>query len=291
MWSQCIAYLSVFSVSALLYQFSACLSALQTLQLHTCRLCSTRAASFSASSAVRRTHAQPRYGMSSYTHCCLQVNVNKVWIAFSSIILGFSFMFGTRCQTRGRLAHAAPSCACVWTEISACSISNMYQVCAAKSTGLQLQRGGMLQFTFWPAQAVVFLFVVHPFDVGDALMVGHSTTGNNQLVWVCPLSLSLSDFSACLGDKVVQQRLCTCRGATTCRNAKHGCRPAYSSILGHSHCLSLAGTQVEEIALVNCVVRRWDGARIWWPNALLDQCAHPAEASSSSFSCLLSHSC
>ena len=28
--------------------------------------------------------------------------------------------------------------------------------------------------------------------------------------------------------------------------------------------------QVEEIALVNCVVRRWDGARIWWPNVLLD---------------------
>ena len=51
---------------------------------------------------------------------------------------------------------------------------------------------------------------VHPFDVGDALLLGHSTTGNSQLVWV------------------------------------------------------------EEIALVNCVVRRWDGARIWWPNVLLD---------------------
>ena len=32
--------------------------------------------------------------------------------------------------------------------------------------------------------------------------------------------------------------------------------------------------QVEEIALVSCVVRRWDGARIWWPNTLLDTCAH-----------------
>ena len=51
---------------------------------------------------------------------------------------------------------------------------------------------------------------MHPFDVGDALLLGHSTTGNSQLVWV------------------------------------------------------------EEIALVNCVVRRWDGARIWWPNVLLD---------------------
>ena len=29
-------------------------------------------------------------------------------------------------------------------------------------------------------------------------------------------------------------------------------------------------SQVEEIALVNCIVRRWDGARIWWPNTLLD---------------------
>ena len=46
--------------------------------------------------------------------------------------------------------------------------------------------------------------------MGDALLLGHSTTGNAQLVWV------------------------------------------------------------EEIALVNCVVRRWDGARIWWPNVLLD---------------------
>lgn len=36
--------------------------------------------------------------------------------------------------------------------------------------------------------AVIFLFVVHPFDVGDALMIGSSMTGSalNQLVWVCP---------------------------------------------------------------------------------------------------------
>ena len=27
---------------------------------------------------------------------------------------------------------------------------------------------------------------------------------------------------------------------------------------------------MEEIALVTCVLRRWDGARLWWPNNLLD---------------------
>ena len=44
-------------------------------------------------------------------------------------------------------------------------------------------------------QAVVFLFVVHPFDVGDALMLGHATTGNNQLVWVRRLPLAVSHGS------------------------------------------------------------------------------------------------
>lgn len=89
------------------------------------------------------------------------VDVNKVWITFSSIILAFSFVFSK-------------------------SIGDMYA-------------------------AVIFLFVVHPFDVGDALMIGSSMTGSalNQLVWV------------------------------------------------------------EEIALVTCVLRRWDGARLWWPNNLL----------------------
>ena len=65
-----------------------------------------------------------------------QVDVNKVWITFSSIILAFSFVFSN-------------------------SIRDMYA-------------------------AVIFLFVVHPFDVGDALMIGAPITGSglNQLVWV-----------------------------------------------------------------------------------------------------------
>lgn len=50
-----------------------------------------------------------------------QVNVNKVWLTISSIILAFAFVFGN-------------------------SIRNVFE-------------------------SVVFLFVVHPFDVGDALMV------------------------------------------------------------------------------------------------------------------------
>ena len=37
--------------------------------------------------------------------------------------------------------------------------------------------------------------------------------------------------------------------------------------------LGAVALQVEEIALVTCVLRRWDGARLWWPNNLL--CNNP----------------
>ena len=50
-----------------------------------------------------------------------QVNVNKVWLTVSSVLLGLSFIFGN-------------------------SIRNVFE-------------------------SVVFLFVVHPFDVGDALLI------------------------------------------------------------------------------------------------------------------------
>ncbi len=55
------------------------------------------------------------------TLCALQVNVNKVWLTVSSVLLGFSFVFGTSIRT-----------------------------------------------TF---ESVVFLFVVHPYDVGDMLLL------------------------------------------------------------------------------------------------------------------------
>ncbi len=51
----------------------------------------------------------------------VQVNVNRVWLTISSIVLACSFVFGN-------------------------SIRNVFE-------------------------SVVFLFVVHPFDVGDALLV------------------------------------------------------------------------------------------------------------------------
>ena len=57
------------------------------------------------------------------TSCAVatQVNVNKVWLTASSVLLGFSFVFGTSIRT-----------------------------------------------TF---ESVVFLFVVHPYDVGDMLLL------------------------------------------------------------------------------------------------------------------------
>ena len=33
--------------------------------------------------------------------------------------------------------------------------------------------------------ATVYLFVVHPFDVGDMLLLGPTSTSLNQIVWVC----------------------------------------------------------------------------------------------------------
>ena len=90
----------------------------------------------------------------------MQVNVSKVWLTLSSVIVAFSFIFGT-------------------------SIQNMFN-------------------------AVVLLFGVHPFDVGDALYL-------------------LTSANATKPDYVV----------------------------------------VEEISLNTTIVVRWDGARIWFPNANL----------------------
>ena len=57
----------------------------------------------------------------SSASAALQVDVNKVWLSFSSIFLAFAFVFGN-------------------------SLRNLYE-------------------------AIIFLFVIHPFDVGDALFV------------------------------------------------------------------------------------------------------------------------
>lgn len=62
-----------------------------------------------------------RIPISDHHYCPAQVNVNKVWLTVSSVLLGLSFIFGN-------------------------SIRNIFE-------------------------SVVFLFVVHPFDVGDALLV------------------------------------------------------------------------------------------------------------------------
>ena len=53
---------------------------------------------------------------------CRQVDIQKVWLLFSSVVLAFAFVFGN-------------------------SIRQLYE-------------------------AVIFLFVIHPYDVGDWLMIG-----------------------------------------------------------------------------------------------------------------------
>ena len=52
---------------------------------------------------------------------CLQVDLAKVWVMFSSIVLAFAFMFGN-------------------------SVKTVYE-------------------------SIIYLFVVHPFDVGDKIIV------------------------------------------------------------------------------------------------------------------------
>ena len=71
------------------------------------------------------------------------MDINKVWLTLSSVIVSFSFVFGT-------------------------SFMEMFQT-------------------------VVLLFVVHPFDVGDALMIptNASVTGTPDYVIVEELSLQV----------------------------------------------------------------------------------------------------
>ncbi len=70
---------------------------------------------------------------------CWQVDIQKVWLLFSSVVLAFAFIFGN-------------------------SIRQLYE-------------------------AVILLFVIHPFDVGDWLMIGQaqhqaSIAAVNSLSWV-----------------------------------------------------------------------------------------------------------
>ena len=72
-------------------------------------------------------------------HCCqhstiLQVPLEKTWVAFSSIVLAFAFVFGN-------------------------SVKTLYE-------------------------SIIYLFVVHPFDVGDKIIVESVTSK------VCPLTLA-----------------------------------------------------------------------------------------------------
>ena len=55
---------------------------------------------------------------------CWQVDIQKVWLLFSSVVLAFAFIFGN-------------------------SIRQLYE-------------------------AVILLFVIHPYDVGDWLMIGQA---------------------------------------------------------------------------------------------------------------------
>ena len=69
---------------------------------------------------------------------CAQVDVNKVYVTLSSIILAFAFVFGN-------------------------NIRNLYE-------------------------SVIFLFVVHPYDVGDVLLIDtvwHSVSAGLALAWYC----------------------------------------------------------------------------------------------------------
>lgn len=73
--------------------------------------------------------------------CTVQVDLTKVWLTMSSIIVAFSFSFSN-------------------------SIVNLFN-------------------------SVILLFVVHPFDVGDALLITTTTTGSGAAEYCVVEELSL----------------------------------------------------------------------------------------------------
>lgn len=75
------------------------------------------------------------------SQCNVQVNVTKVWLTLSSIIVALSFAFSN-------------------------TIMNLFN-------------------------SVVLLFVVHPFDVGDALLIATNTTATSAAEYVVVEELSL----------------------------------------------------------------------------------------------------
>lgn len=76
----------------------------------------------------------------------MQVNVTKVWLTLSSIIVALSFAFSN-------------------------TIMNLFN-------------------------SVIMLFVVHPFDVGDALLIATNTTASGASEYVVVEELSLQVSSA-----------------------------------------------------------------------------------------------
>ena len=75
------------------------------------------------------------------SQCNVQVNVTKVWLTLSSIIVALSFAFSN-------------------------TIMNLFN-------------------------SVIMLFVVHPFDVGDALLIATNTTATSAAEYVVVEELSL----------------------------------------------------------------------------------------------------
>lgn len=78
------------------------------------------------------------------SHWALQVDLEKVWVMFSSIVLAFAFMFGN-------------------------SVRTVYE-------------------------SIIYLFVVHPFDVGDKIIVDSVSSKVCTLTCHCLASLTGCDM-------------------------------------------------------------------------------------------------
>ena len=125
--------------------------------------------------------------------------------------------------------------------------------CMAHTPHHPARAGNSIRTVF---ECVVFLFVVHPFDVGDTVLLGgEQHKARARVVCVCVWWRGAA----------ASVRSCACMRALRPTPPLHTHTRAHI----HSPTAPLHLLQVEEIALLNTTLLRWDGARIWQPNARL----------------------
>lgn len=100
----------------------------------------------------------------------VQVDVTKAWLTFSSCLLAFVFVFGNNIRSIYEARHLLAR-----HYAAACRRANMFSVgysVMLVATHVTALVGTVLtSCRLRTLQSAVFLFAVHPFDVGDVLLL------------------------------------------------------------------------------------------------------------------------